>query len=85
MYQEGFASKLKKAREKTGFTQRDIAKETGISQPNLARYETGKLEPNIETIGILADFYGVSVDWLIGTAGGKNIEVSKGNNNLKAQ
>ena len=69
MYRESFPSKLKKARENTGFTQREIAKETGISQPSIAQYETGKREPDVETIGILADFYGVSVDWLFGTVG----------------
>lgn len=69
MYVEGFASKLKKARNNTGLTQREVAKETGITQSVLARYETGKLEPNIEILGILADFYGVSVDWLLGTKG----------------
>ena len=55
MYAEGFASKLKKARENTGFTQREVSKELKI--------------PQIETIGILADFYEVSVDWLFGTKG----------------
>jgi transcriptional regulator with XRE-family HTH domain len=70
MYCESFASKLKKAREDTGFTQREVAKETGITQSVLARYETGKLEPNLEVLGILTDFYGVSADWLLGT--GKN-------------
>lgn len=72
MYCESFASKLKKAREDTGFTQREVAKETGITQSVLARYETGKLEPNLEVLGILADFYNVSTDWLLGTGKGKN-------------
>lgn len=67
MYCESFYSKLKKARQETGFTQREVAKETNIGQSVLARYETGKLEPNIETLGILCDFYEVSADWLIGT------------------
>lgn len=71
MYKEGFASKLKKAREDTGFTQREVEKETKIKQSLIARYETGTLEPSIETIGILADFYGISLDWLFGTRGGK--------------
>lgn len=71
MYSEGFASKLKKARENTGFTQREVSEETGITQSVLARYETGKLEPCIEVLGILADFYSVSVDWLLGTKGEK--------------
>lgn len=73
MYVESFASKLKKARENTGFTQREVAKETGITQSVIARYETGKLEPSIETLGILADFYMVSVDWLLGTKGNQKL------------
>ncbi len=72
MYKETFAEKLKKARKDTGFTQREVAKETGILQSTLARYETGYLEPNIESLGILADFYQVSADWLIGTKGARN-------------
>ena len=70
MYREGFSSKLKKARGDTGFTQREIARETGIPHSTIANYETGRTEPDIENLGILADFYGVSTDWLIGTRGG---------------
>lgn len=69
MYREGFQSKLKKARQNTGFTQREVAKETRIPQSTIANYETGRTEPDIENLGILADFYGVSVDWLLGTKG----------------
>ena len=69
MYREGFISKLKKARENTGFTQREVSKETRIPQSTIANYETGRTEPDIENLGILADFYGVSVDWLLGTKG----------------
>ena len=70
MYQEGFASKLIKAREKTGFTQREVSKETNIPRSTIANYELGRTQPDIENLGILADFYGVSLDWLIGTRGG---------------
>ncbi len=69
MYIEAFPSKLKHARERSGFTQRQVEKETGVKQSLIARYETGKLEPSIETLGILADFYGVDLNWLIGTSG----------------
>lgn len=69
MYSESFPSKLKKARSNTGFTQMEVSKETKIPQSTLANYETGRTEPDIENIGILADFYGVSTDWLIGTKG----------------
>lgn len=69
MYRETFPQKIKKAREETGFTQREVAKEVNLPQSTIAKYETGNLEPSLETLGILADFYGVSVDWLLGTKG----------------
>lgn len=70
MYREGFTTKLKKARANTGFSQREVSRETGIGQVTIANYETGRTEPDLENLGILADFYGVSVDWLLGTRGG---------------
>ena len=71
MYSEAFALKLKKARTETGYTQKQVEDFTNINRSALAKYETGKLEPNIETLGTLADFYCVSADWLLGTKGGK--------------
>lgn len=72
MYAESFPSKLKKARLSTGFDQIEVAKETGIGQTDISKYENGKAQPDIEKLGILADFYGVSLDWLIGTKGNQN-------------
>lgn len=71
MYAETFPEKLKKARKDTGFSQREVSRETNIKQPTIASYELGRTQPDLETLGILADFYGVSVDWLLGTKGGK--------------
>ncbi len=71
MYAESFPSKLKKARSNTGFTQREVSKETGIPQSTLANYETGRTQPDIENLGIVADFYYVSLDWIVGTKGVK--------------
>jgi len=66
MYRESFPSRLKKARIDTGFTQREVSAETGIPQSTLANYETGRTEPDIETIGILATFYDIDTNWLFG-------------------
>jgi len=73
MYREGFPSKLKKARENTGLNQREVAKAIGVVHTTISKYENGLLEPDMEKLGLLADFYGVSVDWLLGTAGNKKI------------
>lgn len=67
MYKEGFAEKLKKARKKTGFTQEEVAKETNIPRSTIANYELGRTEPDIENLGILADFYEIETHWLLGT------------------
>lgn len=66
MYYEIFPARLKKARANSGFTQREVEKEIGIKQSTLASYESGRTQPDIETLGILAEFYGISVDWLLG-------------------
>lgn len=78
MYKEGLPSKLQKAREESGFTQKEVANETGIDQSTIARYETGERKPNIENLGILADFYEISVDWLLGTNPSKKNNSKKG-------
>ena len=67
MYAENFHNKLRKARKDAGYTQEQVAQETGISRTIIAYLETGKREPSLENLGILADFYNVSIDWLLGT------------------
>jgi transcriptional regulator with XRE-family HTH domain len=66
MYSEVFPSRIKLARHRTGFTQEEVAKALNMTQQTLARYETGTREPDFETLGTLAEFYGVSTDWLLG-------------------
>ena len=41
-------------------------KDTGISDTNLSRWENGKVLPNIDFCVILADYYEISLDELIG-------------------
>lgn len=72
MYIETFAQKLAQARKDAGYTQRQIAEILNMKQATIASYETGRTQPDIESLGKLADFYCVSVDWLMGTKGGKS-------------
>lgn len=71
MYKEILPIKLKQARKEAGIKQEEVADIIKISRATISKYENGQLEPNIETLGTLADFYEVSTDWLIGTKGGK--------------
>ena len=72
MYVETFAKRLKQARKKAEYTQKEVELETKIPRSTLANYETGRTQPDIETLGILADLYNISLDWIVGTKG-KNI------------
>lgn len=72
MYKETFAQKLKQARTDAGYTQREVADILQISKSTIASWEVGRTEPDIESLGKLADFYLVSADWLIGTKGKNN-------------
>lgn len=66
MFKETFATNLKRARENAGYTQQYVADVLSISRTNIGKYESGALEPNIETIGELAELYKVTTDWLFG-------------------
>ena len=55
---------LKSLRLARGLTQQQLARETGISQQNLSRRETGTHIPNLADCIRLADFYGISLDEL---------------------
>lgn len=58
------AERLKSLRLARGLTQQQLARETGISQQNLSRRETGTHIPNLADCIRLADFYGISLDEL---------------------
>lgn len=61
-----YKESLKYHREKANLSQRQLAKEVGIQQGNISRYESGETIPNIEVCIRLADFYGISLDELVG-------------------
>lgn len=67
MYRETFPQRLKLARKQTGFTQTEVGKELNIPQSTLANYESGRTEPDIETLAKLIDFYEVNANWILGT------------------
>lgn len=58
--------KLKELRQKANLTQAEMAKIINISQSNYSKYELGTTQINIETLIQLANFFHVSVDYLIG-------------------
>ena len=57
---------LRGLRARDGKTQEQVSEACGISKVALARYETGSRKPRIEIASRLAEYYGVSVDYILG-------------------
>lgn len=58
--------RLKLLRKENGLTQTELAKKLNIGQTTVAAYETGTHEPQIFSLIAYADYFGCSVDYLIG-------------------
>ncbi len=61
-----FYERLIELREKNGLSQVEAAKEFGVVVRAYQRYEYGEREPRLSTLVRMADFYGVSLDYLAG-------------------
>ncbi len=70
-----FAGMLSRVRRETGLSQKQAAKELGISQALLSHYENGVREPKFEFVLRACDFYGVSADYLLGRVTEKEREL----------
>ena len=57
---------LKKLRERDRVTQAQLANAVGISQQSINKYENHNIEPDIDTLIAIADFFHTSVDYLLG-------------------
>lgn len=51
--------RLRKAREKAGFSSTEAAARVGVSERQLQRFETGKQEPKLSRLVLMLDAYGV--------------------------
>lgn len=66
---------LKKLRKEAGLTQISLQMKTGVEQALLSKFENGDRIPPTETLIQLADFYNVSMDYIMGRT--ENPEINK--------
>ena len=67
-------NRIKDLREDRDLRQADVANAVGIDQRSLSNYETGKTNPDSETIIKLAKFFGVTCDYLLGISNGNLLD-----------
>jgi len=58
--------RLKELREERALTQKEVADAIGGTQSNLGKWEKGKTQPPADMVAKLADFFEVSMDYLLG-------------------
>lgn len=58
-------NRLKLLRKSRGYTQVSVQMQTGIEQALLSKFENGERVPPTETLLKLAEFYNVSMDYIL--------------------
>lgn len=61
-----FAERLNALRSEWELTQEKLADALGTTQRKISYWESGKIEPDLCSLWKLADFFDVSVDYLLG-------------------
>ena len=57
---------IRNLREDNDKTQQEVADYLNVKQPTYSKYELGKINIPVDVFIKLADYYGVSVDYLVG-------------------
>lgn len=65
-YEDVLATRLRIERARVKQTQKQVADATNNTTANICRYELGEIIPTLQTLATLADYYGVSLDYLAG-------------------
>ncbi|MBQ8658445.1 MAG: helix-turn-helix transcriptional regulator [Clostridia bacterium] len=58
--------RLKELRKKRKYSQLKVAMDLNLNQNTVSRYETGEREADYATLIAFAEYYGVSIDYLLG-------------------
>ena len=61
-----FAERLKELRKLRKLSQGDIANILGVTRQAVSQYETGVRKPDYEMMEVLADYFNVDMDYLLG-------------------
>lgn len=61
-----FAERLQELRTEMGLSQRELAKQVNLSYSAIRQWENEERVPNAEAVVVLAKFFAVSADYLLG-------------------
>lgn len=70
--------RVRELRESRGIQQKELAIDLGVSQPTVSDWESGRKVPSAKSTAKLADYFGVSVDYLLGRTDEKSAPSEEG-------
>ncbi|MZQ75220.1 MAG: helix-turn-helix domain-containing protein [Peptoclostridium sp.] len=70
-----FGDRLRRLRERRQIYQKDLAKILGVSAGAIGMYETNKRTPDFEILNKIADYFDVTVDYLLGRTDDEEIKI----------
>lgn len=65
--------RLRELRKKHRLSQLKLAMDLGLNQNSISRYESGEREADYATLICLADYFNVSIDYLLGRTDNPNV------------
>lgn len=76
MHYSDFGETLKHLRKSRDLTQKDFGAKVGLSKAVVSKYENGMGYPSLDMLVRIAQYFGVTTDYLLGIARGKTIDIS---------
>lgn len=61
-----YGERLKKLREKVGLSQKELTGRLNINRSTYARYELSQTQPDYDTLELIANYYDVTTDYILG-------------------
>lgn len=71
-----FGENFRNLRKSRSLTQKELGMKIGLSKAVVSKYENGMGYPTYDVLIRIAQFFGVTTDYLLGVASGKTIDVS---------
>ncbi len=75
-----FKDMLKYLRNRENLSQAELAQKLGVGKSTISMYEVGKRQPDFETLELIADFFNVDMNFLLG----KQILTAKDNKEISS-
>ena len=66
--------RIKELREEKNISQLELAKKLNLTQQSISLYEKGDREPSIDVLKSIANFFNVSLDYLLGKSDIRNYD-----------